>query len=196
MIKPIILLEGPDCSGKTTLAEKLIKLDPNHAMIHNGIWPDIQKLHFDTNDAARKMNKTHTVIIDRLHISDLVYGSVFRNGPAYDILEADKTIFNDGYIKILCLPPKKVCVKMHKDRIEKEDFKSNDKVWDFYNDLLVNNKLNINNNWILYNWKSDSFRGLLCKLIQFEAAKFPEWFDQFIYPKVLKMFKEKETENA
>lgn len=79
----IIVLEGPDFSGKSTLAARIA--DIYHAIgmkvseIHNGSLPEVTNLtdyylHQITapyNDDVR--------VIDRLHISEQIYGPYYRD---------------------------------------------------------------------------------------------------------------------
>ncbi len=73
----IILLEGPDGTGKTTLAHDLAE---KHGL---------EYLHFDIPDKPpldywfeTLINVNKPMVIDRLHLSEDAYGPVFRDGSA------------------------------------------------------------------------------------------------------------------
>lgn len=85
----IIILEGPDGSGKTTLKDSLLSVIPDSLSIHFGnptteeealnYW----KVYAET---LSNVNATKTTILDRCWYSDLVYGPIFRNKSEMDIL--------------------------------------------------------------------------------------------------------------
>lgn len=129
-----------------------MKAYPNHVYIHNAVTDDIYALHKNTIDAAIEASKHHLVIVDRLHLSEKVYGTVFRNGPSYDYEKFDKWLDTIPNLKkILCIVDKETCLKKHAERLEDEMFHNNmDKVWTMYND--VNDP-----SWTRYNWKTDEF---------------------------------------
>lgn len=146
---PIIILEGPDCSGKTTLANELMKKYRNHVYIHNAVCSDIEKLHKNAIRNALELSEDFLVIIDRLHLSEQIYGTIFRNKVAYDTNLFDKklnTIMN--VYKVLCITDKETTLKLHKERKNIEMFDDVSKIWDAYNKVK---------NWKKYNWQKDTF---------------------------------------
>lgn len=152
MKKPIIIIEGPDFSGKSTLAKSLMQRYRNHVYIHCAVTPDIYALHTNALTNAIKLSKDFTVIIDRLHYSELVYGPIFRNGVSYDVklfddLYSSKNITN--LYKVLCLPDKDIVLEGFKKRAAAggEMFNTVEKVYDEY----AKNPLG----WKIYNWKKD-----------------------------------------
>ena len=49
---PVVIVEGCDASGKSTLINQLMERHPNNCYIHNAVTDDIENLHKNTIDAA------------------------------------------------------------------------------------------------------------------------------------------------
>jgi len=79
-MKGIIIIEGSDASGKTTLAQRLAN-EYNGIIIHQTyrFKNKIPIFHAAILRKALKLSKKQLVILDRLHISEYIYGKVFRN---------------------------------------------------------------------------------------------------------------------
>lgn len=108
----IIVLEGPDASGKTTLANK-IKSHVEDAEIIHLTWskelePVMNTYQLGLLHHAISMSKEKLVIIDRLWLSELVYSEVFRGGTKYPSLYKDCLHLLDktNHVHVLCLPQK------------------------------------------------------------------------------------------
>ena len=82
----IYLIEGPDGVGKTTLAQEIDR-QRKVSIIHATYKPawDIKEHHKDIWKAAKLIHKWTDVVIDRWAPSDLIYGTVFRGEPYYDV---------------------------------------------------------------------------------------------------------------
>lgn len=146
---PIIILEGPDCSGKTTLADKLIKKYKNAVYIHNAVSDDILSLHTRAWLNAFNLSENFVVIIDRLHLSEEIYGNLFRHRISYDTDTFDKKISGiKNVYKVLCLTDKETTLKLHAERKGSEMFDNISKVWDAYSKV---------ENWKKYDWQKDEF---------------------------------------
>ena len=149
---PIAIIEGCDASGKSTLINQLMERHPNNCYIHNAVTNDIHSLHENTINAALVASQEHWVFIDRLHLSEKMYGTVFRNGPSYDVDVFDKMISNISTLKkILCIVDKETALAKHAARKDKEMFGDISKVYDLYADAAKNDK-----SWTVYNWKTDT----------------------------------------
>lgn len=150
---PIILIEGCDASGKSTLINQLMERHPNNCYIHCAVTNDINSLHQNAINTALVASQERWVFIDRLHLSETIYGTVFRNGPSYDVEAFDKMITNriPTLKKILCIVDKETSLTKHAERKDKEMFDDISKVWDMYADVAKNDK-----SWIVYNWKTDT----------------------------------------
>ena len=146
---PIVIVEGCDASGKSTLISQLMDRHRNNCYIHNAVTDDIKSLHENTIQTAIVASKEHWVFIDRLHLSEKIYGMIFRDGPSYDVDAFDKYISNISVVKkILCVVDKETSLAKHAERKDKEMFNDISKVWDMYNDVN-------DSSWIRYNWKTD-----------------------------------------
>jgi len=109
-LKGIIVLEGPDCTGKTTLANHLVKR--YGAKYIHGTWSE----EIEKNNHDILMNQIYLaksvaddgglVIIDRSWITEFIYADVFRGGTNWPDLAEDgflELIANDA-IYVFCLP--------------------------------------------------------------------------------------------
>lgn len=86
MIKGIVILDGPDAAGKTTLAERLIEMNQGNGIILHATYRFKDKIptyHGVLLRKAIKLSKKTLVIIDRLHISEYIYAKVFRDGTKW-----------------------------------------------------------------------------------------------------------------
>lgn len=167
MKNTLIILEGPDHAGKSKLAFHLIeKYRFNY--YHCGVKPDIMQYHLKVLEAAYKdINEYDSnYVIDRLHLSEYVYGNVFRDGPKYDYLKLEQDIKNKfkNYKLIICLPPKDIVINGHRQRLSNNDemFKTVDKVYDLYEQLVKENKTNC----YVYDFTKDSNYKQLDKFLE------------------------------
>ena len=147
MSNPIIIIEGPDFSGKSTLANQIMQKYRNHAYIHCAVTPNIFALHTTALKNAEALSNEFTVIIDRLHYSEFIYAPIFRHGASYDVRVFDRTLSDyQNVYKILCLPPKKIVLDGFAKRAAGggEMFNTVEKVYDAY----ASNPLG----WKIYDW--------------------------------------------
>lgn len=83
----IVVLEGADGTGKTTLAEYL-EANYNAHVIHRTWSEDLEKVMDDylldsVNEAVSVYSEGGLVVIDRSFITEWVYSEVFRNGTKW-----------------------------------------------------------------------------------------------------------------
>jgi thymidylate kinase len=89
MIKGIIILDGPDACGKTTLAkaieERCKQLGASYSYIHSEyrFTGNMVTYHEAVVRKAIKLSQSSVVVIDRLYWSEYVYANVFRNGSRW-----------------------------------------------------------------------------------------------------------------
>ena len=75
--KTRIIIEGPDCSGKSTVVNR----------IKNALHWDSKSLHHREGDQFWRYLKEYTynefVVFDRSHFSEIVYSRLWRNGSPF-----------------------------------------------------------------------------------------------------------------
>lgn len=112
---PIIIIEGCDGTGKTTLARKLVEMYRGY-YIHNRRHRDVWPYHIASLRQAIKMSRLGPVIIDRHWPSECVYGPVYRGGvqARYNERALDRVLARFGAIYVLAAPPVQVAVNIHR----------------------------------------------------------------------------------
>lgn len=85
-MEKIYIIEGPDGTGKTTLANEIAE-QTKASIVHCSYDKDwnIKEHHQDMFKAAQLIAQWMPVVLDRWAYSELVYGTVFRNKPSYDV---------------------------------------------------------------------------------------------------------------
>lgn len=126
----IVILEGPDGAGKTTLSETLRehlqKSKMTHVVKHgpyNNISPEeLCRIYFRSMSHALTYNDH--VILDRCWLSEPIYGNVYRDGknridvPRRRMLE--RTALARGAVVVHCQPDFEVCLKAFSARLDDE----------------------------------------------------------------------------
>jgi len=76
----IVVLEGPDFAGKSTLAAQLVKLyDGPATVVSNGPPPaEGSVLAFYEAQIADAGARPGLTVFDRLHVGELIYGPIYR----------------------------------------------------------------------------------------------------------------------
>lgn len=82
----IYILEGPDGTGKSTLANAIAEQTKGHVLhcSYDKNW-NIQRYHAEIMNAAVSLSQYQDVVIDRWAPSEWVYGNVFREEASYDV---------------------------------------------------------------------------------------------------------------
>lgn len=137
---PVVILEGIDGAGKSTLAKKIADLIPRHfdtVLTHRGVpkhGPELEYMH-----QLEWLRNNHFMVADRYHVGDLIYGPIYRNESLtkdYWFAAIEDKLNQLNATKIILLPPLDVV----RQRLEArgEDYLQPEhvhKVWHFYNDF-------------------------------------------------------------
>lgn len=103
----LIILDGPDGSGKTTLAKEIVRQTDGHYMhLTYRFKEKMFTYHLANLHRAVKLSQTKVVVIDRLWMSELCYANAYRGGSkwplAYRMLE--RIILKHAGLEVVCLP--------------------------------------------------------------------------------------------
>lgn len=148
----MIILEGADGTGKTTLANALAR-KLNGMVLHAGFdkrW-DIRQYHSAIITSAYFYeNAGCPTIIDRWAVSEEVYGRVFRGGAAYDTASLVKdAVLSYDPILIYCRNDK--AAENHKKNMAEREEMYDDmtEVAKVFDEVLQSNKYG---RWIVYDY--------------------------------------------
>ncbi len=103
----ILIFEGPDCAGKSTMIEAVRQEHINAgyspesvAIWHAGPFPQDSDAwtEYVVPLAPLSPSKDWLVLVDRWHIGELVYGPIFRGGSR---LSLEQRRWIDGYVRSL-----------------------------------------------------------------------------------------------
>lgn len=137
----IIICEGADASGKSTLAKAIA--EKWGGVYWHMTWNKKLGLAFEDymmeayRNAIENMRLGKIVVFDRFWISDLVYGTHFRGGPDFDHTELKMELLTLKTLYIGCraLDP----VKSHRDNLDGEHPYTDEdivKLCDHYDDVF------------------------------------------------------------
>lgn len=169
----IIVLEGPDCSGKSTLANNLIS-KINGIYIHNTYYKgmDVPYEHLHRFDIALQLSKQGiNCFIDRMWLSELVYSKIYRDSKT-EYKHNDIMFMNSKTdMTIICLPSKQKYINLfEKKKLERNEmFKDNmNRIYDEYDKFLLGTsefeKFKINDKYMKYDFMQTNEDDLLNKL--------------------------------
>lgn len=166
----IIILEGCDGAGKTTLATKIAG-ELGCAYRHLEAFPNIGRGdlgRFYLEAASPALLGYQSVVMDRSWISEIPYSLAYREGAARltrihaNMLER---VFRRCQVSlILCHPPWETCLSNWSDRKNRELLKESTqlrRVYDWYDDLKTTPLLFTGFNPIVYDYTKDSVSALI-----------------------------------
>lgn len=138
----LVILEGPDGGGKTTLANELLKATIGAATLkRHGPYPGESRIakHYLASVMDAVIHPAKLVIMDRAWHSEPIYGAAWRNGEnrlsAMDVVALESAAKIAGGVLVICLPPYDVCLTAWKTRMGKEYLKKEEAlkyVWHAY----------------------------------------------------------------
>jgi len=141
MIKRI-LIEGPDCSGKSTALDR----------IKNALRWDAKSLHHREGDQFQRYIKEYcsaeNIVFDRGHFSESVYGRMWRGGNPFSQQEFNFLNFylqREGLV-IFALPSEETLISRYRARNFSQQIKENE--LSFARKLFLEKSQNVTN--ILY----------------------------------------------
>ncbi len=116
----MIIIEGPDCSGKTQLSYTLMNK-----------W-GVQVTHYSAHDRMGMIEHAATAeprcgfIVDRFHLSEIPYSLYYRKSePDYvGVAMIDRALLARAAVMVVCLPPWDIVKEMWKARKDDELIKS------------------------------------------------------------------------
>lgn len=114
-VKGIIILEGADGTGKTTLAKALVEKYGGiyiHNRYHKEIWPFFMaSMRWAIRESQRRL-----VVIDRHWISECIYARVYRGGSkhSWDVRAFYRVLRRYGALYVICAPPVDAVVENHR----------------------------------------------------------------------------------
>lgn len=168
MKNKLVIFEGPDCSGKTTVARRMAKhLDAVniHHTSYNGVHGDPLMERYAT---SMGLSVHVPVVLDRCWLSEVPYGQVFRGG--LDRLGPDRVQSLEKWANylgakvVLCLPPWNNVRDTFLLRQSEEMLTGMDQIKKVYG-LYTNMKTTVP--LIHYNYTTDNFEDLL-KCLNFQ----------------------------
>ncbi len=117
-----IIVEGPDCSGKSTLVERL----------KNELHWDSKSLHHIPGNQFSRYLKEYAnqekIVFDRSHFSENVYAKMWRGGSPFSCEEKfllDKISKHEAII-IFSIPKKSTLIKRYMERNFKQQISLSD----------------------------------------------------------------------
>lgn len=140
----LVLLEGPDGAGKTTLAEHLVK-HYGAIYIHSTWSPELELRMEDymlqTLEMAKSVSQKRLVVLDRHFLSEIVYSAVFRADTTPDRSAFHAQMYHTFFaptpfaksLLVMCLPEDKLqwSASFEQLKTEREEMYANvDKAYD------------------------------------------------------------------
>lgn len=144
----IVVLEGADCAGKSTLAKAVLaqavdnRLDA--AYLHGLPWVGrVLAEHLRVfKEATALADRGGVAVVDHYTVAESLYGAEYRDGPAYDVSRIEEALELVGALRVFCVPTDlQAQIERHAKRRAKgkEDFASASGIVSRYADLVHGN---------------------------------------------------------
>lgn len=128
----IVLVEGCDCSGKTTLLTDEFR---DWQYVHHGAFASPADAFHHYEVLLTEVDENAHIVIDRMHISERIYGLFywhkFMNETRYQIIESMCAKHNIQVIH--CHPPLELVLKRWSERLNEEMIKDERIIKSIYN---------------------------------------------------------------
>lgn len=139
----LILVEGPDGAGKTTLIDSLSKLLPEEPYVGVcGVPEGPPRREYLTKAVEAWYEMKWVVMFDRFHLGEQVYGPIMRGQDALGDVgrRVVEHFLNEIYepVVVLARPPFEACVDAWAQRLDREYVPDLDRmqlVWEAYGEL-------------------------------------------------------------
>lgn len=150
----IIILEGIDGAGKTTLAREIADKTKGH-ILHATFNKnfDMEEYHTDLIETAIVLSQYQTVVIDRWAPSEFVYAKVFRDGASYDTGKLIEDYFEKVSHWVYCRSDDAVENHLRNKEQRVEMFEDMSDIIDEFDDYVQYTSTN----WIHIPWKTYDF---------------------------------------
>lgn len=109
--KRLIIFEGPDCGGKTTVMREFRNSMVDTTEVHHGPYPRLtsaQLPRFYVDSMMPLLHQYENMLMDRCWLSEQIYGHIFRKGvDRVDLASRhlDRIAMRHGAVVVLCMPP-------------------------------------------------------------------------------------------
>lgn len=121
----IIIIEGPDCAGKTTLAEMLVDelgADYHHQGPYEGnpMWESIELI-----ESWKEGGSSPNLVLDRFHLGERVYGPIYRDEDKLGQTRQrmlERYLLGESAMLIKALPPEGKALELFRERTDDEMF--------------------------------------------------------------------------
>lgn len=165
----VVLLEGSEQCGKTTLADKIherFKADYMHG--DRPTTTNFETFHKRMCIAAIELAENgHVVILDRCYISHLVYGNLFDNKVEYDPEEMHKELIKSlnsvdaTLLVVYCRPDRTFEPNLRSEMYDDSDGRIQNEY-----DNVIERFANTSAEFIRYDWKADPSGESVLKFIE------------------------------
>jgi thymidylate kinase len=122
--KRLVILEGPDGAGKTTLGQELHARLGVHITNHGPYKGEAQIWRHYFESMLPAYSGVRDVILDRCWIAEPIYGKVYRGGlnriEPWQLRILEYVADNCKLRVVLCLPPVTECIRNFNSRREME----------------------------------------------------------------------------
>lgn len=115
----LVIIEGPDGAGKTTLVSALHRAIPAAHVTHHGPLPGVTNLSEIYHQSM--VEHSGLTIIDRAWVSERIYGTVCRGVNRISFgerMELEQKALSLGVVEVVCLPSLQACMKTWRKREE------------------------------------------------------------------------------